>query len=173
MKPTGPRESRGEFEPIATSAPGMDICEHLPRMARWMHKTAIVRSVHREAGCHNGIPTLTGLNGTSQSGNPDFESPLDPPSMGSVCDYVGLGDGRMPAYVHMPHYMGWGEVSIELAPAADSWASGSIRCTPCVNPGSTTRPRIVTRHKLFAVLRSLSICTRKSRSTGSIVGTRC
>lgn len=34
MKPTGPVESRGEFHPIATNVPGIDICEHLPRMAR-------------------------------------------------------------------------------------------------------------------------------------------
>ena len=108
LKPESPPESRGEFQPIATSVPGIEICEHLPRSSRWMHRAAIVRSVHHEAGCHNGIPTLTGFNGNSKSGNPDFESPLDAPSMGAVCDYVGLGTAEMPAYVHMPNYMGWG-----------------------------------------------------------------
>ncbi|MBO52131.1 MAG: hypothetical protein CMJ69_15300 [Planctomycetaceae bacterium] len=109
LKPDGPRESRGEFAPISSSVPGFDISEHLPLSARWTSRSAIVRSVHHEAGCHNGIPSLTGFNGTSKSGNPDFESPQDPPSMGSVCDYVGLGDDpQMPTYVHMPNYMGWG-----------------------------------------------------------------
>ena len=108
LKPDAPKESRGEFSPISSSAHGIDIGEHLPQSAQWMHRSAIVRSVHHEAGCHNGIPSLTGFNGTSKSGNPDFESPLDPPSMGSVCDYLGLGEDRMPSYIHMPNYMGWG-----------------------------------------------------------------
>ena len=34
LKPNSPKEYRGEFKPIATSAPGITVCEHLPRMAR-------------------------------------------------------------------------------------------------------------------------------------------
>src|SRR5712671_4510552 len=34
MKPNAPAEVRGEFRPIATSVPGIQVCEHLPRMAR-------------------------------------------------------------------------------------------------------------------------------------------
>ena len=45
LKPNAPKEIRGEFNPIATNVPGIQISEHLPRMARWMHKCAIVRSV--------------------------------------------------------------------------------------------------------------------------------
>src|SRR5215475_4107839 len=45
LKPNAPSGIRSEFQPIATSAPGVQICEHLPRMARWMHRTALVRSV--------------------------------------------------------------------------------------------------------------------------------
>ena len=44
LKPDAPAEVRGEFKPIATSAAGMQVCEHLPRMAKWMHRAAIVRS---------------------------------------------------------------------------------------------------------------------------------
>src|SRR5207248_2891591 len=48
MKPAAPAEVRGEFRPAATSAPGVTVCEHLPRTARWMHRAAVVRSVrHR------------------------------------------------------------------------------------------------------------------------------
>src|SRR5881397_4044461 len=46
MKPSAPREVRGEFQPIATSVPGLSISEHLPRTARVMHRVAIVRSMH-------------------------------------------------------------------------------------------------------------------------------
>ncbi len=49
MKPDAPDEIRGEFKPIATSVPGLQICEHLPLMAKQMHRTALVRSMaHRE-----------------------------------------------------------------------------------------------------------------------------
>src|SRR5271156_5523482 len=41
LKPDGPAETRGEFKPIATSAAGVQICEHLPRMAQWMHRAAL------------------------------------------------------------------------------------------------------------------------------------
>src|SRR5437016_5686513 len=56
LKPNAPSDVRGEFKPIPTSAGGIQICEHLPRMAQWMHRTAIVRSVNHRAGCHNCLP---------------------------------------------------------------------------------------------------------------------
>src|SRR5690242_12788341 len=37
LKPDAPEGIRGEFRPIATSLPGLSICEHMPRLARWMH----------------------------------------------------------------------------------------------------------------------------------------
>ena len=45
MKPQAPREIRGEFEPIATSTPGITLCEHLPHLARQTHHLAIVHSL--------------------------------------------------------------------------------------------------------------------------------
>ncbi len=38
LKPTAPDGVGGEFRPIATTAPGVEVCEHLPLTARWMHK---------------------------------------------------------------------------------------------------------------------------------------
>ncbi|GDY22487.1 hypothetical protein LBMAG56_38340 [Verrucomicrobiota bacterium] len=46
MKPGAPREIRGTFEPIRTNLPGVQICEHLPRLAQNLDKLAIVRSMH-------------------------------------------------------------------------------------------------------------------------------
>src|SRR5438094_3296699 len=60
LKPAAPAEVRGEFKPIATSAPGVQICDQLPRTAKWMHRTALVRSVNHKAGCHNTLPSFTG-----------------------------------------------------------------------------------------------------------------
>ncbi len=45
LKPDAPAEYRGPFQPIATTAPGVDFCEHLPRLARQAHHLAVVKSV--------------------------------------------------------------------------------------------------------------------------------
>ena len=41
MKPDAPDDIRGEFRPIATSLPGVQLSEHLPRLARHMHRSAL------------------------------------------------------------------------------------------------------------------------------------
>src|SRR4029077_17725892 len=46
MKPAAPVEIRGEFRPSATTVPGIQLCELMPRLARQMHHCALVRSVH-------------------------------------------------------------------------------------------------------------------------------
>ena len=48
MKPGAPVEIRGTFQPISTSVPGLQICEHLPHMSRVMDKVAIIRSVQTD-----------------------------------------------------------------------------------------------------------------------------
>ena len=45
LKPDAPAEYRGPFRPIATSAPGVRLCEHLPLLARQAHHLAVVNSV--------------------------------------------------------------------------------------------------------------------------------
>src|SRR6266851_8651595 len=45
LKPDAPVEIRGEFNPIRTNVPGIDICEHLPRLAATMHRYAVIRSI--------------------------------------------------------------------------------------------------------------------------------
>ena len=52
LKPDAPEEIRGTFRPIATNVPGIDISEHMPRMARLAGKYAIVRSVHHQQSNH-------------------------------------------------------------------------------------------------------------------------
>ncbi|MFO0937350.1 MAG: DUF1501 domain-containing protein [Gemmataceae bacterium] len=45
MKPDAPEEYRGSFKPISTTVPGIQLCEHLPHLARQAHHLAIVRSL--------------------------------------------------------------------------------------------------------------------------------
>ena len=50
LKPDAPAEYRGEFKPIHTNVPGIQICEHLPRQARMLDKFAVVRCVTPHIG---------------------------------------------------------------------------------------------------------------------------
>src|SRR5262249_45972802 len=45
LKPDAPAEYRGEFRPIQTNVPGVQICEHFPRQARMFDRVAVVRSI--------------------------------------------------------------------------------------------------------------------------------
>lgn len=45
MKPDAPLEYRGPFQPIATSAPDVRLCEHLPLLARQAHHLALINSI--------------------------------------------------------------------------------------------------------------------------------
>lgn len=101
MKPKAPTQIRGEFNPIATNVPGIEICEHLPGMARWMHRSAILRAVHHKAGCHNEIPSFTGYE--SPSGMQELDDRGLPPSMGSVLEYFKPANQSLPAYVSLPN----------------------------------------------------------------------
>jgi hypothetical protein len=107
LKPAAPVEVRGEFKPIATSAPGVQVCEHLPRTSRWMHRCAVIRSVHHRAGCHN---TLPGFTGSEQPVDVNEPIPRDsyPPGMGAVCEHLKPESIDLPHYVAVPNYLGWG-----------------------------------------------------------------
>jgi hypothetical protein len=109
LKPDAPAEIRGEFRPIATSVPGLQICEHLPRTARLMHKTCLIRSVTHAYNAHNPLPIMTGFTG----GDPAQlrPEPTDPPDIGAICQYLGMGAREMPGAVCLPCYPGWGERS--------------------------------------------------------------
>jgi hypothetical protein len=116
LKPGAPADIRGEFRPIATSIPGIQVSEHLPGLARWAHRMAIVRSVNHRAGCHNPLPAYSGydqplLDVTSTSDS-------HPPSMGAVCEYLQEHNDALPGYVYLPNYPGWGEFTRHPGPYA-------------------------------------------------------
>lgn len=53
LKPQAPAEYRGEFRPIQTAAPGVEICEHLPRLAKLARRYAVVRGITHNLAAHN------------------------------------------------------------------------------------------------------------------------
>lgn len=106
LKPEAPAEVRGEFKPIPTTVPGIDVCEHLPKLAQMAHEFAFIRSVNHKAGCHNCLPCYTGYDLTPPDQHP---RDTDPPSIGSVCEYLSGGQSDLPQYVYMPNWLGWGQ----------------------------------------------------------------
>jgi hypothetical protein len=114
LKPGAPNGVGGEFKPIATSAPGIEVCEHLPLTARWMHRSAVVRSVYHNGGCHKNLPMYTGFD--LNLPDEDFRD-SDPPSMGSVCAYLERDQPHdLPTYAYLPCPLGWGEVRKKAGP---------------------------------------------------------
>src|SRR5437870_7315847 len=61
MKPEAPAEIRGEFQPIKTNVPGMELSELLPRQAKLADKFAVVRSATWEEPDHQRIEIFTGF----------------------------------------------------------------------------------------------------------------
>ncbi len=54
MKPNAPSDYRGEFHPIHTNVPGIDVCEHFPLHAKIADKYNIIRSIAHEFADHGG-----------------------------------------------------------------------------------------------------------------------
>lgn len=52
LKPDAPVEYRGEFRPVATAAPGVEICEHMPQLARRAEKYAVIRGITHNLAEH-------------------------------------------------------------------------------------------------------------------------
>lgn len=90
LKPNAPAEVRGEFRPISTTVPGLHICEHLPRMARWMHKVALVRSVTHRNRLHDSASTEALTGRPSPQGDREEFAPIPQffPCHGSTMHYL-------------------------------------------------------------------------------------
>ncbi len=104
MKPNAPDTVRGEFQPIATSAPGVFISEHLPEMSRVMHKVALIRSVTHQARLHDSA-SIHALTGRPLAG-PDRElfapQPQEYPSFGGALAYLNQHHGADVPFAALP-----------------------------------------------------------------------
>ncbi len=108
MKPDAPAEVRGEFKPIATSLPGVRLCEHLPKMARLMHHCALVRSAHHSVNNSHGAAVYTGLTGFDRGEAGGAKNPNDHPAIGSVVGLVRPPRTAVVPYVSMPYIVAEG-----------------------------------------------------------------
>lgn len=104
LKMDAPSEIRGEFKPIATNVPGIQICEHLPLMARMMDKVTVIRSMADARDDHSDFMCLTGRTRTNEppGGWPSFGS-LISKLQGGVDPSVPPFMGLEPRMQHRPY----------------------------------------------------------------------
>ena len=105
MKPDAPKEYRSPHKQIRTSNPDIEICEHLPRLAKWMDRCTVIRTLHHTMNNHNsaGYYALTGHSPPSDDQRlrdlPDLY-----PAYGSVVDHLAPGTvAELPTFVSYPH----------------------------------------------------------------------
>ena len=141
-KPDSNEGYRGEFKPIATSVPGVQICELLPLMAQQAHRYAIVRSTYHESDTHGvGVHyNLSGLKHAPRAQGEPQNSRIDPPSISGVIRQLRGDRNGLPGAVHLPVRIGdqnnfqWaGQGSGMLGPNFDpltlideSWMPGTM-----------------------------------------------
>lgn len=154
LKPKAPTEVRGEFKPIVTNVPGIEISEHLPMQAQIMDKLSIVRSAfHTNAGHGMGSQwMLTGYQPTIEVNNNIY------PSCGSiVAKMQGANQPGLPAYVNLPRPLGFGMAAYlgaeynpfapESDPNSDSFDVKNLKL-----PGRVDKTRMSKRHGLLGKL---------------------
>lgn len=105
LKPKAPSEYRGEFRPIKTRVPGMDICELMPRQAQIADKFAILRGVqstelHTANEFYSGFPW-------QDSPRASAPGEAQRPALGSVVSQVRGAGSAIPPYVSMGHRADW------------------------------------------------------------------
>lgn len=118
LKMQAPAEIRGEFQPIPTNVPGIEICEHMPRMAAIMDKLVPLRSVYGSPdGDHDSFICYTGRSKRQQppGGWPSVGSTVSKllgPRNAAVPPFIGLspntghppyGSPGLPGYLGISH----------------------------------------------------------------------
>ncbi len=111
MKPDAPAEIRGEFKPIKTNVPGIDVCEHMPLHAKMMDKLAVIRGVKsNDLGDHTPHYILTGF--PDRGKRPVFGAVVShlhprsdglPPYVSLMYKAPGLYDNEGPTYLGPAH----------------------------------------------------------------------
>jgi hypothetical protein len=103
MKPDAPPEIRGEFKPMPTSVPGTLLSEHLPGLAKQMHRCALVRSVHHSVNNSHAAAVYCALTGHDRGEKGGGAKPTDHPAIGSVLARVRPPSTPVLPYVSMPY----------------------------------------------------------------------
>ena len=163
MKPDAPAEIRGEFKPIRTNVPGIQVCEHLPLHAKMMDKLAILRGIQsNDLGDHTPHYILTGFPDRGKR-----------PVFGSVVSYLQPQVGR-PAALRQPDVQAAGplrqrgpDLHRPGPPAVRAQGGGAGEPEP--GEGRLARPPAATARDLLEHVRHAQ---PRGRSTGAVGGDR-
>lgn len=129
-KPLAADTIRGEFQPIATRTPGLQICEHLPKLAERSHLWSVVRSMTHFSNDHSlgHHIMLTGRTLAPVPFNPSKPLPTDFPSLASIVSAVTPPRNNLPPAVVLPekliHNSGRvipGQFGGLMGPKGDPW----------------------------------------------------
>ena len=149
MKPDAPEAIRGTFRPIRTNVAGIQVCEHLPRMARVADKYAILRAVHHRESAHPAAAFWMMAGAPIARPVPDasFMSRLDRPHLGSIlAQKLGPAAPAMPPFVMLPEAMApngperAGQHAGFLGPGFDPFRINSDPNLPDYTPGVLALP---------------------------------
>jgi hypothetical protein len=103
MKPDAPAEVRGEFKPIDTTVPGVKLSEHLPGLARQMHRCTLIRSAHHSVNNAHAAAVYCGLTGHDRGEIGGGARPDDHPAVGAVVGLLRPPKGPVTPYASMPY----------------------------------------------------------------------
>jgi hypothetical protein len=169
-KPDAPAEVRGDFAPIATSAPGVFVSELMPHTARVADKLCILRGVSTGDHAHSssGYYMITGrphIPMNFENANPG--APNDVPCIGGLVGRVSPARGALPASVTIPHRIFntdgsiWpGQDAGFLGRASDPWllnaklTADGYRIQEIDLPADVDPQRMGRRHQLLDQFRS-------------------
>jgi len=156
MKPDAPENYRGVFKPIATSVPGLDICELLPNLAQMADRFSIVRSLHHNRNEHSGgtCRFLSGYSATAA--NP---SDAEYPELASVVSRELEHTVRdIPLFVANTKFYGGGPAYLGAAcspflfrgdPNSDSFGVGNLSVADSALKDLQTRQRLLKQFDTF------------------------
>lgn len=108
MKPRAPVEVRGKFQAISSTLPGLEVCEHLPNLARVMDRTTVVRSLNHQWNFHGMQYATTGAPVGSVPLEETRIHPEHQPFLGSVVNYYDQltngpkPHGALPDNIYLP-----------------------------------------------------------------------
>ena len=104
LKPDAPLEVRGEFNPIPTRTPGLQICEHLPELAKRSELWALCRSLTHNSNDHSASHhiMLTGRSEMPLGFDPNKPNPTDWPSMAALTNSMLAPRNNLPPAIILP-----------------------------------------------------------------------
>ena len=179
LKPDAPAEVRGEFKPISTSVPGLFVCEHLPKMARCMHKVALIRSMHHTNRLHDSASTEALTGRQPPTGDREEFGPIKQvtPCYGASLNYL-----RNELQLDVPHaalpfvfhnvinvpcqgggFLGstYDPLQINVDPQKQTYSAGALAL-----PVGQSEKSLEDRRRLLVSLQDKSIATAQSSPAG-------